>query len=243
MSQLTNKEFIDFIESFKDEFYIPITEISKSMGDRNESLVVNDFQMYSLDDICKKSLKFKNNLPKTTDAIFYRIDNENKMIFYIIEFKFYNLERESTYNVLDVIYEKLEKKNQQTFEYSNKKIISDGLLNKFELIKNNFVDSVEVSLRLKPIETIMVALPILYEEYCEKNNITPKNLEEYLKNIDVKFYIFFNRYDKNISADRFFGHSVENKLKHQFERLKMVNIINDYFIRTRGEFDVFIKQF
>ena len=122
MSQLTNEEFIDFIESFKDEFYIPITEISKSMGDRNESLVVNDFQMYSLDDICKKSLKFKNNLPKTTDAIFYRIDNENKMIFYIIEFKFYNLERESTYNVLDVIYEKLEKKNQQTFEYSNKKI-------------------------------------------------------------------------------------------------------------------------
>ena len=84
MSELTNEEFIEFIESFQEgeyknhKFFDVITEISRSSTAKRDSLIENNFQMYSLDDIAKSSRYLKSNLPKTTDAIYFK----RRLLFY-----------------------------------------------------------------------------------------------------------------------------------------------------------------
>ena len=92
MGNLTNKDFIDFLESYKDNrlFYDSVYEISKSNS--NASLIENSFKMFALDEIVNKSDIFGENTPKTTDALWYKEDKDTgEFILYIIEFKFYNI--------------------------------------------------------------------------------------------------------------------------------------------------------
>ena len=69
------QKFIDFLKSFDDKsfnnqkFYDTITEISRKKSGKQDSLIENDFLMYSLDDIAKGSRELNSNLPKTADAL------------------------------------------------------------------------------------------------------------------------------------------------------------------------------
>ena len=78
MANLTNEDFINFIESYKDNklFYDSVYEISRSHHKNKDSLIENSFKMYSLDEIVKKSDVFGKNTPKTTDALWYKEDKE-----------------------------------------------------------------------------------------------------------------------------------------------------------------------
>ena len=239
---MNNDDFIEFIHSFDDEFLMPASEISRSHSGNRDELVKNKIPMYSLDDICKDSSELFKNLPKTTDAIYYKL-NGDKLTLFIIEFKFFNMDGDySNYQLLEAIHKQLKKKNAPRDIYSEK-CISDKLLENFENVKEDFVDSVEVSLRLKPYETLMVALPVLYEEYCAKNGASSE-FRQFLENVDIKFFVFVHKVNRvrNISAQRHFPHSIHNALKHQYLRLKLANIISYWDIIEASGFDEFINK-
>ena len=87
MSNLQNEPFKEFLKSFNEgeynnhKFYDTITEISrKESGDRTP-LIINQKEMYSLDDIAKGSELLKDNLPKTTDALWYKEDDGGKLFW------------------------------------------------------------------------------------------------------------------------------------------------------------------
>ena len=111
---------------------------------------------------------------------------------------------------------------------------------KFEKVKNNFVDSIEVSLRLKPYETLIVALPLLFEEYG--GDI--KEFRQYLESINVQLYVFVNRTApyRNISAERSYTHSISNALNSQYLRLKQAGIISYFTIRSAHQFGEFLLK-
>ena len=97
MSKSHNQLFIDFLKSFNEgvyrnhKFLDTITEISRRESGDRKPLVENKKVMYSLDDIAKGSKILRDNLPKTTDALYYKEDGD-KLSLILIEFKFHNLD-------------------------------------------------------------------------------------------------------------------------------------------------------
>ena len=146
---MDNDDFERFIHSFDDEYLIPVSEISRSHTGTMDELVTNPIPMYSLDDICKHSSVLCENLPKTTDALYYRID-DGKLTIFLIEFKFFNMDgSDSNYQVMEAIYNNL-KNRSRVRDTDSERCVSDRLIKKFEEVKGDFVDNVEASLRLKP---------------------------------------------------------------------------------------------
>lgn len=242
---MDNQDFVNFLNSYNENYLIPVSRISKSFTTQGDSLIENQFKMYSLDDICKDCSILKSNLPKTTDAIAYKIEESGEITFYIIEFKFFNMDsNRSSYVLLETIHNSLKKKNMAV-DKSDNKLISNSLLKKYELVKRNFVDSVEFSLRLKPFETIMIALPILYEDYCSNlRDCSKKDFRNFLNNINIKLVIFVNKTapHTDIVNDRYKVHSITNALKHQYDRLKIADVICEWQIKAAHQFDEFIMS-
>lgn len=241
MDQLSVSEFMDFFESFRDEYYFSITEISRAKTGERQPLIISDFKMFSLDDMCKRYKRVKNHLPKTVDAVHFENRND-KFTLYLIEFKNFSLRGTfSTYQLLDALYRKLEEKNQ-----TDEKNISDKFLKNFNLIRNHFVDSIEFDLRMKPLETILVSLPWLYEEYCRDKNLPIKDFRAFMENIDIKLIVFINRYApyRNVSADRLSANKIDNALKNQYNRLFYSGVIvfDRQRILSHDQFDYFIKK-
>ena len=249
MDSLTNEEFIEFLGSFKDEYYSSITEISRAKTGRKKPLVYNNFKMFSFDDMCKKYDLINKHLPKTMDAIHFEIDENDKLTLYLIEFKRFSMTGTySSYQEMEALYKSLKKKNKKTISpKSDEKIISNKFLKKFEDVKNHFVDSIEFNLRMKPLESILVSLPWLYDEYCKNNeNITKKDIRKFLDNIDIKIFVFIYRYAprRNVSANRLSVHSIDNALKSQYNRLFLSGVIakDKERILSHDRFDYFIKK-
>lgn len=190
MDPLTNKEFKEFIKSY-EKFYKDITEIS--MSDFGESLIENDFKMYSLDEMCWDCKLLEEDTPKTTDALWFKESLDGKITLYIIEFKFHNFNTPNAKDMLEIMA-----KDVNDSELEDKyKCLSDKFKNNLRKIKNYYGDEVEFSLILKPIESLSIVIPTLYEQYCIDNGIPQKDIRSFLDNIEKRLIVFVSHYDDN----------------------------------------------
>lgn len=256
MGNLTNKDFIDFIESYKDNrlFYDSVYEISKS--NNGSVLIENSFKMFSLDEIVKKSGAFGNNIPKTTDALWYKENEETgEFTLYIIEFKFYNITNSyksklrfvlNKFKEIDDEYKDLGMVNQ---------FFNDDFLDFANSLNLRLTDNVHCSLKLKPIETLNYALPELYKQYCGfDDDEDAEDFKNFLNRITKKFYVFLihGSYISQNQEKELYSKGKHNKSKHrayikgfplhqQFIRYKRSKIIDDYKIEGRNDFSNFLK--
>lgn len=227
---LTNKEFINFIKSH-ETFYKDITEISKSGF--GESLIHNDFKMYSLDEMCWNCELLKEYTPKTTDALWYKESLDGKLTLYIIEFKFHNFNKPNARDMLEIMAKDVKKSE----------CASDRFKNNFRKIKNYYGDEVEFSLILKPIESLSVVVPTLYEQYCIDNDIPQKDIRTYLDNVEKKLIVFISHYDDkkkhNISKQRV--QTMDVGVESNYRRLEKGNIIDYHKIYPSFKFSYFLS--
>lgn len=232
MDEFTNEDFIDFINNFNN-FYDEITEISKNT--RGQSLINNDFKMYSLDDMCWNSKLLENNTPKTTDALFYKVNN-NFLSLYLIEFKFHNLDNPNCKDLFDSIVDDV---------YSNNKYkcLNDKFKYQLNRIKRYYADDVEYTLILKPIESINIVLPALYKEYCRDNDLIQKDIKTFLNNVEKRVFVFVSDYSpkgkSNLQRHRL--QSMGNSLNQHYQRLEDGQIIDYYKIYSRDNWDYFLE--
>ena len=233
MKEFTNEDFINFIESYI-KFYDEITEISKNT--RGHSLINNNFKMYSLDEMCWDCKLLESNLPKTTDALYYKINEDNSLVLYLIEFKFHNLDNPNCKDLFNSIVDEL---------YSNKsyKCLSDKFKGKLNKIKRYYADDVEYALILKPIESINIVIPALYKQYCLDNDIKEKNIKSFLDNVEKMVFVFVSDYSpkgkRNIERHRL--QSMGSNLNNHYQRLENGKIIDYHKIYSRDNWDYFLE--
>ena len=236
MEALTNKEFKDFIKSY-DKFYKDITEIS--MSDFGESLIEDDFKMYSLDEMCWDCELLEEDTPKTTDALWFKESRDGKITLYIIEFKFHNFNDPNARDMLKVMAKKVNDSNLEE-QY---KCLTPKFKKNLCKIKNYYGDNVEFSLILKPIESLTVVIPALYEQYCMDNDIPQKDIRGFLENVEKKLIVFISHYDEkrrhNKSKERV--QTMDVGLENNYNRLEMGNIIDYHKIYTSDMFGVFLS--
>lgn len=244
MSKSDNQLFIDFLKSFDEgsyknhKFHDTITEISrKESGDR-KSLIENENFMYSLDDIAKGSKILSDNLPKTTDALCYKEDGEDLSLI-LIEFKFHNLDDPDAEVLLDALVDNF------FAEQKKYKCLTDDDKKDLNKIKNYYGDDVTNALILKPLESVKVVIPKLYEEYCLNNPSVKKiDIEKYLENIQKRYFIFVSTYTENGKFNRHKEEleSQSTGLERYLDRLKFGKIINHYEIWPSCDFKDFLKS-
>lgn len=234
MKKFTNDDFIEFITSFHN-FHDEISEISKNT--RGQPLIDNDFKMYSLDDMCWDCKLLEDNTPKTTDALFYKL-NDNKLTLYLVEFKFHNLNNPNCRDLFRAIVDDI-------YDSSNKKYkcLSDKFKSQLNKIKRYYADDIEYSLILKPIESINIVIPSLYKEYCMENNIEEKDIRSFLNNIEKKVFVFVSDYSpggkRNIQRHRL--EPMASGLNSHFQRLVNGEIIDYHKIYSRDNWEYFLE--
>ena len=187
---LTKEEtlFVDFINSFP-EFYKKAHEIAENS--KGVSILPmddgkNEFKMYSLDEICRSCQIFRQGrlliTPKTTDALWYKKVNNNFFIF-LIEFKGDFLCRASSKCSLVSVLDRLKVKNEQFNNELSKEIDTlDKILSKYS-------DRMLNGLAAKPLETVTIALPLIYEEYYEKNDVEFLDIRKFLSDSRIIYRV------------------------------------------------------
>ena len=231
MEPLTNKEFKDFIRSH-EKFYESITQISKNNS--GIPLIENDFKMYSLDEMCWDCELLEEYTPKTTDALWFKENLlDGKITLYIIEFKFHNFNNPNAKDMLKIMNESVK----------NSDCASDKFKNNFTKIKNYYGDEVEFSLILKPIESLYVVIPTLYEQYCIDNDLPIKDIRSFLDNVEKKLIVFISHYDKkrkhNKSKQRV--QTMDVSVENNYRRLEKGNIIDYHMIYPSSHFSYFLS--
>lgn len=176
---LTSDEvkFTEFLNSF-NQFLWPshkIAENSKGISILPHNGSENNFRMYALDEICHSCSIFKDAgirfTPKTTDAIWYKKTDSNFFIF-LIEFKGDFLTRNSTKCTLVEAIDSLKSKNQ------NNELTRE--IKSLDRIVNKYSDKMLNALAAKPLETVTIALPLIYEEYYENNDVEYLDIRKFL---------------------------------------------------------------
>ena len=257
MSEFTNQDFIAFMESFKDghvieknqihKFRDTLTELSRSDTSQADPLIIHPQEMYGLDWIVKGSKRLHKKPPKTTDALYYRVDGDGNLKLHIIEFKF--ISKRSYKNKLNILWREICRKvscGEEDSFYENE-CFNEYFVSDFKLIKKNFKDPIDVSLQLKPFEAIFVTLPELYKEYCQENNLIEKDFKSYLTQIKKYYWVVirndsksesnlksvakhFDKYNKRLEGSIF--NKARAKTKKEFYDVLDTEILNDY----NGEF-------
>lgn len=248
MDEFTDKDFIEFIKSFMDKTYTDkhfrkhklydeITEISRSDSGKKDPLIEKEFKMFSLDDMCHACKLLEDNIPKTTDALFYRQNNDDSLSLYFIEFKFHNLDKPELKSVFSEIVYNITNKEKYG-------CISKDYKKKLSKISQYYGDEVEHKLILKPIESIQNVIPAVYEEYCQEKEESKKDIETYLNNVEKRLFLFVSDYSpkgkNNFSKNR--GQTSGDKINDYYERLKQGNLIDYYKIYHRDDWDDFIEE-
>ena len=230
MEVLSNKEFINFIKSH-EKFYEDITEIS--MSDFVKPLIENDFKMYSLDEMCWDCELLEEDTPKTTDALWYKESLDGKLTLYIIEFKFHNFNNPNAKDMLELM-------TKDVNEYD---CVSDKFKKNLNKIKNYYGDEVEFSLILKPIESLSIVIPMLYEQYCMDNDLPIKDIRSFLDNIEKKLIVFISHYDekRNHNKSKQRVQTMDVSVEKNYRRLEMGNIIDYHKIYPSFKFSYFLS--
>lgn len=174
---LDESKFVEFLESFS-QFYWPSYKIAENAkgvsilphdGDKNE------FKMYALDEICHSCTIFKEGgvwfTPRTTDAIWYKKQDDNFFIF-LIEFKGDYLFKNSSKCTLVEVVDSLKNKNYYD-EISREIALLDKIVDKYS-------DKMLNGLAAKPLETVTIALPLIYEEYYNNNEVEYLDIRKFL---------------------------------------------------------------
>ncbi|WP_458457026.1 hypothetical protein [Methanobrevibacter sp.] len=221
---LTKEEtlFVEFLNSFP-QFYKKAHEIaenSKGISILPMDNGKNEFKMFALDDICHSCKIFREgNLlitPKTTDAIWYKKENSNFFIF-LIEFKGDLLFRTSSKCTLVEVVDNLKNKNEKlNDELEHELFLLDKVLSKYS-------DKMLNGLAAKPLETVTIALPLIYEEYYEKNkdNVEYLDIREFLKNSRIIYRVvsISEEYEPNRQRSRGRSYRCSNMIPSTCKRL------------------------
>ena len=230
---------------------------------RKHPLVDNEFPMYSFDDMCRTCDTIDIcNLPSTVDALYF--DKEKKEL-YFIEFKGIKIDdstKKSTFNEIlckmsnNNMKKKMDKKNPldslladfdpQYAEQGNQKNCYDEYYEDLKNIYNAFGDEIAFKLRLKPFESLNLALPNVYEDYCDKEDIKNDdrlNISKFLYEDSIKKYYYVVGVSENPNDSAAHLETYCNILKKPYLRLKELGLFYDADVLNKNQFLALVNDF
>ena len=192
------KKFLNFLEELSSNYSDSLSNISKT--GENNSFIVNEKEMISLDDVAKDYAK-ENLIEElsSVDGLYYKI-KDDKLIIYLFEFKKMDFfTKQLAKERLKILIEKIESGSlNENCEYE--------IISELKEIKNEVYNKLPIQLKNKPIESLL----LLHNLYENKNG-------EHKDIVDIEkhYYVVsetsseFAPFTKNKSKNRKKGKSKE----------------------------------
>lgn len=244
----TNSNFNELLDFYKDkenfhknakEVFQSLSEVSKSNDKYSKPLIENDeIFVYNLDHLCSNSFlsqsgRINSSLPSSVDAIHF----DGKIMF-LMEFKGEFFPHQDNKQMFRDIIKQLENN-----KCSNPKLncpLTGDVFNSFYKIQYKYDDEILCKLKTKPLESIFIVLPKMYERYCKQTEIEYNKVEymDWLFNIPKRIIIVFN--DDEYESEKHNTKSQKHlrrdySLKTKYSPLKSI-INTENSILTQSEF-------
>ena len=188
--------FIRFLNNLihldNDKYSQTISEVSKDKNNK-KSLVKSNSKVLNYEKIIEKT--FHNQIsPATVDGLYFNFNKNNKLTLFFIEFKGDDLTRKSwkSYfkeNILSLPANAC--KNQK-----NNCPIHNLDYNQLKILYEHYNDEIIHQLHIKPIESILIGLPQLFENYTNEKFKKIDIISNYIK---CKIHIISSDPSKNKS--------------------------------------------
>ena len=152
-----------------------MSEVSKSDNGLDKSVIENDdIFVFNLDHLCFNSYlsnsgRVNSPIPSSVDALYF----DGNM--YLIEFKGEPISAQDNKEKLKDIISLL--KNDKCSNSNLNCPLSDDLFKSLNNIQSMYSDEILCNLKNKPIESIFLVLPKLYDNYCKKQGIESDKVE------------------------------------------------------------------
>lgn len=271
------QQFIDFLEYYEDNYYLPSHVIAEN--EFGETILPTDkgrnqFEMYSLDEICKSCECFREGdysfTPKTTDAIWYKKCDGYFYIF-LIEFKGDYLCKNTNKCTLIDLKDDIEILQNGYSQYDDEYKKIGSIINRMDQVIKKYSDKLLNGLAVKPLETVTVSIPLIYEDYYEKNkdSVDWIDIREFLRKSIIVYRLVSISEDYNPNRHRTRGKSYrcssfppipcnkyaideedqepiktyEANLRTYYKRFKESEVIDYYDFLENTEFNNFIRDY
>ena len=225
------KDFIEYYSSYHKPAYI-ISKNDKGEPLLNNKKGKNQFRLYDLDKICASCSIFRQGdvlfTPKTTDALWFKKHPNGDFYIFLIEFKGHNLSNKS--NKCELV-EYLDTLNQRKKDNPNDPYAGmDASI--IKQIIQKYSDKMLNGLALKPLETITIALPLIYQDYCSKNDVESFDIVGFLRKSKIIYRVVCALEDQDdcVSENSFRerGRAFRTGKREPDACLKQGTIDNDY---------------
>lgn len=218
-------EFLNYLVQLHDnKYYNTISIVSEDkMG---KSLIISDKKMLNFEDVVLNH--YKDNIsPAVVDALYFNFNKDNKLSLFFVEFK----------------GNKLNKKAWKTYFEENIKILPDNACNNqhencpirkldknsLDKIYEQYADEILVQLKMKPLESLLIAIPTLFKEFSGLNFKS-----NYILNNYFNCYIYVVH--AGGSENPLYTQLTSNDISDKYSLFKNNGLIYGYMVLTEKTF-------
>lgn len=202
-----------------------IDNVSKSDNKKGSLINNHNYWLFNFDNICYnvciKKNGHHNSHPASYDGLYYKFDKSHLSLFFI-EFKNHPINSIDYKKKLKIIHNEL--KNNSCDEIKGGCPLNENLFSSLKKIQERYEDEIICNLKIKTTETLFIALPLIFNFFAEKSEITYKmdldSFISWLLKVEKKFIIVFYN-DTGISpTNKKF--SIETKLRKKFNQFQSI---------------------
>lgn len=227
--ELSFLKFLNYWINYNDkQYYNEISMISaKTRGDPSTALFFSDRKMLNLEEIVLDY--FGNNIhPAIVDGLYFNFNKKNELCLFFIEFK----------------GTKLNKKAWKTYFKENIKSLPNNVcdnqhencpikrLNEDSLkeIYGQYADEILVQLKMKPLESLLIAIPTLFKKFYRLNFT-----DNFILNNYFNCYVYVVH--KGGSTNPGNSHLTSKHIKNKYALFKRNGLIYDYEVYSKNGFN------
>lgn len=236
----------DHINSLKEILFESSLKYEMFDSDDDNYKIMFDLQK-KINEVIMKEDKIRQNLPKSMDGIQYKeVHNNTKIKLFLVEFKGGNFDGREIRDYINLLKEFMDKIHDREFIVDDIDISEqlDKPRNPIKNIRDYLCkieklaeDSIMVDMMNKPMESLYIVLPMLYNKFHEDNVGKKLSNDEKLKNLR-EFRTFINQncqvvlyviiYGKYKNKEQSIKHLRSVSTRHHYQKFKDAGMI-EYF--------------
>ena len=225
-------EFLNYLIQLQNKkYYNDISIVSAEVkNDSSTALVNSEQKMLNLEDLVLDY--YGDNIsPSIVDGLYFNFNKNNELCLFFVEFK----------------GNKLNKKAWKTYFKENIKNLPDAVCsnqhedcpinnldkNSLDKIYNQYADEILVQLKMKPLESLLIAIPTLFKEFSESNRKS-----NYILNNYFNCYIYVVHAGGTNPSN---SQLTSNDIKDKYGLYKNNGLICDYMVLSKSGFNRYMS--
>ena len=224
--------FLKFLNNLihmqENKYYNNVSMVSASTrGDPSTALISSDMKMINFEDLVLDYYQ-NNNSPSIVDGLYFNFNKKNELCLFFIEFKGNKLTKKAWKNYFEENIKSLPE-NVCSNQHDDCPIIKLDQ-HSLQKIYEQYADEILVQLKMKPLESLLIAIPTLFKHF---SGLDSKS--NYLLNNYFNCYIYVVHAGGN--ENPLYSHLTSNDVNDKYALFKNNGLIHDYMVLTEKTFN------